>query len=42
METVYNWCKKSYPKLMTRDQVDALYSAEKLTIDEYENVINGV
>ena len=42
MESIFNWCMKSYPKLMTIEQVDALYNAGKLTEVEYNEVINHV
>lgn len=39
-QTIFNWCKRSYPVTLTREQVDALYQAGKLTESEYNEVIS--
>lgn len=38
-QSVFNWCKRNYPKTMTIEQVDSLHDAGKLTDDEYNEVI---
>jgi len=38
-QTIFNWCIRSYPVTLTREQVDALFNAGKLTQEEYNEVI---
>jgi hypothetical protein len=40
--TIYNWAKRSYPKTMSLEAVEALYAAGKLTHLEYEDVLKNV
>lgn len=39
--TVYEMAKKYYPRLWSKDRIDALYKAGKLTEEEYNDIING-
>lgn len=39
--TVYEMAKKYYPRLWSLDRIEALYKAEKLTKNEYYNIINS-
>ena len=33
--------KKYYPRLWSKDRIDALYAAGKLTEEEYKDIIEG-
>lgn len=39
--TVYEMAKKYYPRLWSKDRIDALYKTGKLTEEEYNDIING-
>ena len=38
MVSVYEMAKKYYPRLWSKDRIDALYKAGKLTEDEYKEL----
>lgn len=39
--TVYEMAKKYYPRLWSIERIEALYKADKLTKEEYEEIINS-
>lgn len=39
--SVYEMAKNYYPRLWSKDRIDALYKAGKLTEEEYNDIING-
>ena len=39
--TVYKMAQKYYPRLWSKERIDALYAAGKLTEKEYNSIINN-
>lgn len=39
--TVYEMAQKYYPRLWSVERIEALYSAGKLTEEEYKTIINN-
>ena len=40
--SVYEMAKNYYPRLWSKDRIDALYKAGKLTEEEYNDIINDI
>ena len=39
--TIYEMAKKYYPRLWSKERIDALYKAKKLTEKEYKAIIDN-
>lgn len=39
--TVFEMAQKYYPKLWSKERIDALYAAGKLTEEEYKTIVGG-
>lgn len=38
---IYDKCKEYYPRLWNKSRIDALYKANKISKEEYDNIINN-